>query len=228
MIEKKSIRRSLSYSEVLKLQREPFEKKIECHKNGIPDPGDVVFFVEHNPVYTLGLHGEDSHLLFSSDDMERRGIEFFRTNRGGDITYHGPGQLTVYPIINLKKYRLGVKDYVALLEECVIRTLQEYRVKGERIEGRTGVWVGKGTENERKICAIGIKCSHFITMHGFALNVGSDLSLFGGIVPCGLSHGVTSLSCETGKEIDLDEVEEKLYGNLIALLLPRIPSQGNS
>lgn len=222
IIERRSIRQTLSYGEILKLQETEFAKRVDYRKDGLSLPGDVVFFVEHRPVYTLGKHGNPMHLL-----KLKEGIEYATTSRGGDITYHGPGQLTVYPIIDLQRYRLGVKEYVHLLEECVIRTIATYGLQADRIEGLTGVWLGKGTKDERKISAIGIKCSRFITMHGFAFNIGPDINNFGGIVPCGLKQGVTSLSIELGCEISIDEVEEKLWKNLISLLLPRIPSQGN-
>lgn len=219
MIEKLSIRQSLSYTEVLTLQTAEFEKRVECRKNGTPMPGDVVFFVEHKPVYTIGKHGDISHLLMPQNLLKERGIEFVEIGRGGDITYHGPGQLTVYPILDLQRYRLGVKDYVNLLEETVIRSLTDYGLSGCRIEGRTGVWLGKGTPKERKICAIGVKCSRYVTMHGFAFNVGSDMSAFSGIVPCGLSQGVTSLALEKeGQQFSLDDVESHLWRHLTELL----------
>lgn len=218
MIEKISIRDSLSYAEVLALQYAEFEKRLDCRKNGIPLPGDVVFFVEHRPVYTLGRHGDPSHLLLSRELLESKGIEFAEIGRGGDITYHGPGQLTVYPIIDLMKHKLGVKSYVNLLEQAVIDTIAQYGITGERIEGCTGVWIGKGTPRERKICAIGIRCSRHVSMHGFALNVGPNLDNFQGIVPCGLSQGVTSISLETGYDVSIDDVEEKLWTQLQKLL----------
>ena len=225
MIIKYTIRQNKTYSEILALQKEEFNKRIERKKNGLSLPGDVIFFVEHNPVYTIGRHGLISHLLLSSTDLEERGIEFQRLERGGDITYHGPGQLTVYPILDLQRYNLGVKDYVYLLEETVISSLREFGLTGERIDGKTGVWISDNGINPRKISAIGIYCSRFVSMHGFALNVGSDLSLFDGIVPCGLSQGVTSLSKELNRDISIDEVEETVWRNLKRLLQLRIPSQ---
>lgn len=228
MIRKLSFRRNKTYSEVLSLQKAEFNRRVECRKEGRELPEDIIYFVEHMPAYTLGKHGDCSHLLFRAQELKERGIEYFETDRGGDITYHGPGQLTVYPIIDLLRYRLGVKDYVYLLEESVIRTVKDYGLKGERIEGKTGVWIGKGTERERKISAIGIKCSRFVTMHGLSLNVGSDISNFSGIVPCGLPNDITSISLEANREIDLKEVEEKLWSHITRLLLLRIPSQENS
>lgn len=194
------------YAEVLGIQLREFSERIACKRDGRPLPEDVVFFVEHSPVYTLGRRGLSSHLLLSEVDLRARGIEFVEIGRGGDITYHGPGQLTVYPILDLQRLRLGVKDYVALLEDAVIESIARFGIRGEKIPGRTGVWIGKGTPAERKISAIGIKCSRFVTMHGFALNVGPDLSPFSGIVPCGLSQGVTSISAETGRVVAVADV----------------------
>ena len=228
MISKVTIRGSLDYKEILSIQTEEFEKRVNLKKIGKDIPEDIIFFVEHRPVYTLGKHGKHSNLLLSQAQLESNGIEYVEIDRGGDITYHGPGQLTVYPVMDLQRYRLGVKDYVHLLEESVIQTLYEYGLKGERVDGKTGVWIGKGTDNERKISAIGVKLSRFISMHGLSLNIGSDISKFGGIVPCGLSNIVTSISLELQKEIGIEEVEEILWNKLIGLLLPRIPSQGNS
>lgn len=225
---KVSLRQQFSYEEVLNIQISEFERRIKLRKNNFLLPEDVVFFVEHRPVYTIGLHGDISHLLKSPDDLHNDNIEFAKIGRGGDITYHGPGQLTVYPIIDLQRLKLGVKEYVSILEEAVILTIESYGIKGERIEGKTGVWVGKGTLNERKICAIGIKCSRFVSMHGLALNISADLVPFSGIVPCGLPNEVTSISKEVGYEVSLDEVESKLWHSLKTLLQPHIPSQGNS
>lgn len=225
MIRKISIRQNSGYEEVLALQKTEFSKRVDCKKNGLSLPGDVVFFVEHKPVYTLGRHGDESHLLLMPEILKERNIEFFHLQRGGDITYHGPGQLTVYPILDLQRYHLGVKDYISLLEETVILTLAEYNLKAERIEGKTGVWICKNNGEQEKICAIGVYCSRYVSMHGFALNVGKDLSYFTGIIPCGLTQGVTSVSRELNREISLDEIEEKVWNNLRRLLLLRIPSQ---
>lgn len=228
MIRKVSIRRSKSYEEILSLQKEEFNQRINCRRNGISLPGDVVFFVEHNPVYTLGCHGNRQNLLISKEMLNSKGIEYYEIDRGGDITYHGPGQITVYPILDMERYKLGVKEYVNLMEEIVIRTLREFDLKGERIEGKSGVWIGKNTENERKICALGIRCSRHITMHGFALNVGPDMEAFTGINPCGLGRNVTSISLEKGMEVEIEKVEGILWKHLTSLLQLRIPFQENS
>lgn len=228
MINRLSIRGNFSYGEILELQKKEFLKRVGCKKDGSPLPEDVVFFVEHLPVYTLGINGKREHVLMSADLLKEKGIEYYEIGRGGDVTYHGPGQITMYPIIDMERYRLGVKDYVWLLEETVIQTIREYGIKGGRIEGKTGVWIDINSPYERKISAIGIKCSRFVSMHGLALNVSSDLSAFGGIVPCGLTQGVTSISKELRQEINLNEVEEKLWVNFTGLLLPRILSRENS
>ena len=218
-----------SYREILEMQLAEFNRRVDCRKVGEELPDDLIIFAEHQPVYTLGKHGHQSNLLLSPEELGRNGIEYAEIGRGGDITYHGPGQITVYPILDLLRYRLGVKDYVDLLEETVVRTIGGYGIKGERIEGRTGVWIGKGTQSERKISAIGIKCSRHVSMHGFALNVGSDISRFTGIVPCGISNrGVTSISLEVGREVPVSEVKEELWVNITRLLRLRIPSPGNS
>lgn len=223
MIVFRNIDSSLSYGEILAIQREEFNKRIQLRKQNKPLPDDVVLMVEHKPVYTLGLHGREENLLLSPVSLAFRGAEFVKTDRGGDITYHGPGQITVYPILDLLRYHLGVKDYVNLLEETVIRTIARYGIKGERIPGRTGVWIGKSTPDERKISAIGVKCSRYVSMHGVALNVGSDLSAFEFIVPCGIADkGVTSISRECGREVSLDDVKMIFSETLVSLLLPRI------
>lgn len=204
--------------------------RVEARRAGDAIPEDIIFFVEHSPVYTLGKHGDLSHLLIPEQVLLDRHIEFVGIERGGDITYHGPGQLTVYPILDLQRYRLGIKDYIHLLEQSVIDTISEFGIIGERIEGRTGVWIGKNTTRERKICAIGVKCSRFITMHGLALNVGADLSGFAGIIPCGLSQGVTSIALEqsegpaTPSDTSVETVQPILSRNLTRLLQLRIPS----
>lgn len=185
-------------------------------------PEESLLLVEHNPVITLGKHGKIENLLVSEETLKNRGIECIRIERGGDITYHGPGQLVAYPIIDLERYHLGVKDYVNLLEETVIRTIARYGIKGERVEGASGVWIGKGTPEERKICALGVKCSHFVTMHGLALNVNTNLDAFSVINPCGFTdRGVTSIAQETGSNVDIIETAKILDFEFRQLLEPR-------
>jgi len=167
-----------------------------------------LLYCEHQPVYTLGRNGDFSNLLLNEEGLKKHGIEYFPINRGGDITYHGLGQLVAYPIFDLECFFTDVHKYVRFLEEVVIRTLNEYGIKGERLEGSTGVWLLD--DSPRKICAIGIHLSRWVTMHGFAFNVNTDLEHFGYIVPCGISDkAVTSLHLELGRQVDIEEVKEK-------------------
>ncbi len=174
-----------------------------------------LLFCEHYPVYTLGKSGHMENVLLSEEGLEEKEIEFFRTNRGGDITFHGLQQLVGYPILDLEKFETDIGKYLRNLEEVIIRTIGEYDIKGERSAGETGVWIDPGIHGkERKICAMGIRCSRWITMHGFALNVNTDLSYFQHIIPCGIvNKQVTSIEKELGKKIDLDEVKEKVRRN---------------
>lgn len=181
--------------------------------------GEKIILVEHPDVITLGRHAKESNLLLSRDSLAKQGVGVFDIERGGDVTYHGPGQLVVYPIINLTEHRLGVKKYVDRLEEAVIHTIASYGLKGKRVEGATGVWLGKGNQDERKICAIGVKCSRFVTMHGLGLNVNTDLSRFGLINPCGfIDKGVTSIARELGHIVDMAEVKRILAEELRSML----------
>lgn len=180
---------------------------------------DTLLLVEHPSVFTLGFHGNASNMLMPESFLQSKGIECIRIERGGDITYHGPGQLVVYPILNLRDLGLGVKAYVNLLEETVIRTLADFGIESWRNPGAPGVWMGIGTARERKICALGVKCSHFVTMHGLALNVNTDLTPFGYINPCGFQDkGVTSMALELGEQVDIEEVKKILTGHFVALL----------
>lgn len=176
-----------------------------------------LLFCDHPHVYTLGKSGSLDHLLLSEESMEEKNIEFFKINRGGDITYHGPGQVVGYPIFDLDLFFNDVHKYVRLLEEIIMKTLEEYGLETIRVEGFTGVWLPKkGNLPERKICAIGVHLSRWVTMHGFALNVNSDLDFFKNIIPCGIAEsdkGVTSLAFELGQNIDIEEVKEKLKHN---------------
>jgi lipoyl(octanoyl) transferase len=181
------------YKEVWDLQ-----KKIHLYKqeNKLED---IIITVEHESVYTLGKTGDRDHILISDEEMKQRGISYYEIDRGGDITYHGPGQLVVYPIFDLNNHYKDTHRFLRDLEEVVIQTLKEYNINSHRIEEYTGVWVG-----EEKICAIGIKVSRWITMHGLALNVNNDLSYFDKIIPCGIfEKGVISMKKEAGKEIDM-------------------------
>ncbi|TDH29143.1 lipoyl(octanoyl) transferase LipB [Segetibacter sp. 3557_3] len=173
---------------------------------------DHLLFVEHSPVYTLGKSGDIAHVLISEEAQKQKGIQFFRINRGGDITFHGPGQLVGYPILDLEQYRTDIGWYLRSLEEIIILTLGDYGLKGDRSQGETGVWLDPGEKGrERKICAMGIRCSRWITMHGFALNVNTDLSFYDHIIPCGIRNKqVTSLQRELGTKIDMEELKARV------------------
>jgi lipoyl(octanoyl) transferase len=175
-----------------------------------------LLFVEHNPpVYTLGKSGHMENVLISEQEIAARGLQFFRTNRGGDITFHGPGQLVGYPVLDLEKFFTDIGRYLRSLEEVVILTLAQYGIQAGRSAGETGVWIEPGIPGrERKICAMGVRCSRWITMHGFALNVNTDLSYFNFIIPCGIGHKqVSSIQKELGRHIDLADVKEKVKQN---------------
>jgi len=170
---------------------------------------------EHPPVYTLGKSGHLQNVLISEAEMDQKGIQFFKTNRGGDITFHGPNQIVGYPIIDLEKFYTDIGRYLRELEEVIIITLAEYNIVGGRINGETGVWIDAGIAGkERKICAMGVRCSRWITMHGFALNVNTELSYFDNIIPCGIQNKkVTSMESEVNHLVDILEVKEKLQRN---------------
>jgi len=168
-------------------------------------------FVAHPHVYTLGKSGDMSNLLLSEQQLQNKGATFYKINRGGDITYHGPGQIVGYPILDLENFFTDIHKYLRLLEEVIILTLAEYNVTGTRSEGETGVWLGVGTPFARKICAMGVRASRWVTMHGFALNVNADLGFFDNIIPCGIKgKAVTSLHVELGRAIDEAEIKEKI------------------
>lgn len=177
-----------------------------------------LLFVEHPHVYTLGKSGDEANMLVNAAQLRAEHAEFVRVDRGGDITYHGPGQLVVYPVIDMANFGVGVKDYVDRLEEVVIRTVRQYGIAGERLAGATGVWVEPHSLRARKICAIGIRCSRFVTMHGFALNVNTDLDYFHYINPCGFrDKGVTSIAREIGREVPMPEVKKLVKRQFEAL-----------
>ena len=170
---------------------------------------DTLIFVEHYPVYTIGKNGSDSHIVATSGFLQSEGIEVVHIDRGGDVTYHGPGQLVGYPILDLKGHKTSISWYMRSLEEVFIRALSHWGIKGQRSEGYTGVWVG-----EEKIVALGVRISRWVTMHGFALNVNTDLDHFKGIIPCGIFHrGVTSIQKITGHQVDMEEVKNIVLGS---------------
>jgi lipoyl(octanoyl) transferase len=180
-------------------------------ESNLPTP-NYFLFVEHPHVYTLGKSGDISNLLLSEKQLEEKGATFYKINRGGDITYHGPGQIVGYPILDLENFFTDIHKYLRFLEEAIILTLQEYGITCGRSEGETGVWLGVGTPFARKICAMGVRASRWVTMHGFALNVNADLGYFDNIIPCGIrGKAVTSLNVELGVEkVDEEEVKEKI------------------
>jgi lipoyl(octanoyl) transferase len=170
---------------------------------------NYLLFCQHPHVYTLGKSGSQNNLLINSIQLQAKHASFYKINRGGDITYHGPGQLVAYPILDMELFGLGVKAYVHALEEVVIRAIAEFGIKGDRLDGATGVWLDTDSKKTRKICAIGIKTSRFVSMHGFAMNINTDLNYFNYINPCGfVDKGVTSMQKELGKELDFNEVQE--------------------
>lgn len=180
-----------------------------------PATTHYLLLCEHPPVYTLGKSGHMENILISEKEMELQGIEFFKTNRGGDITFHGPQQLVGYPVLDLEKFYTDIGRYLRALEEVIILTLAEYGIVGQRSKGETGVWIEPDIAGrERKICAMGVRCSRWITMHGFALNVNTDLNYFDNIIPCGIENKqVTSIEKELGRKVDMAEVKEKIQHN---------------
>jgi lipoyl(octanoyl) transferase len=187
------------------------ENKTEATKNHL-------ILCEHPHVYTLGKSGNEKNLLVNDDYLKSRGAAFHKINRGGDITYHGPGQIVGYPILDLDNFFTDIHKYLRFLEEAVILTLKEYGLASERSPRETGVWFDVGTPKARKICALGVKSSRWVTMHGFAFNVNSDLSYFGDIIPCGITDkSVTSLQQELGGKMNMDEVKNKVKLHLVDL-----------
>lgn len=208
----------IDYTDALNIQTAAFEALLRAKKEG--DKGEnQLFFCEHQPVLTIGKSGKDSNLLIPEELLKQRGVSFFHTNRGGDITYHGPGQITGYPVFDLEHWNLGLKQYIHTLEEVIIRFLALYGIRGERLEGATGVWIDPEVKGRaRKICAIGVKSSRFVTMHGFALNINTDLSYFSLINPCGFTDkGVTSLEKELGEKQDFEQAKQQLHSLFIEL-----------
>lgn len=202
------------YKETWDYQESLFEEIVELKRKNraentdLPTP-NYFLFVEHPHVYTLGKSGHMENLLIDEAALAKKGASFYKINRGGDITYHGPGQIVGYPIIDLENFFTDIHKYLRSLEEVIIRTLADYSIKGERSEGETGVWLDVGTPFARKICAMGVRASRWVTMHGFALNVNTDLGYFDNIIPCGIrGKAVTSLNVELSKEkVDTEEVK---------------------
>lgn len=199
------------YAKALDIQTEKFNALLAAKAKGEKGRNELLF-CEHDPVLTIGKSGKDSNLLIPEARLQALGVSYYHINRGGDITYHGPGQITGYPIFDLETWHIGLKQYIYRLEEIIIRFLALYGLKGERLEGATGVWLDPFVAGKaRKICAIGVKSSRFVTMHGFALNINTDLNYFSLINPCGFTDkGVTSLAKELGKEQDFEEAKRQL------------------
>ncbi len=199
------------YAKALDIQTEKFNALLAAKAKREKGRNELLF-CEHDPVLTIGKSGKDSNLLIPEVRLQALGVSYYHINRGGDITYHGPGQITGYPIFDLETWHIGLKQYIYRLEETIIRFLALYGLKGERLEGATGVWLDPFVAGKaRKICAIGVKSSRFVTMHGFALNINTDLNYFSLINPCGFTDkGVTSLAKELGKEQDFEEAKRQL------------------
>ena len=217
----------MGYSECWALQRSLFERMLAAKRSDASpeqaiaaDKAGWMLFVEHNPVYTLGKSGNASNMLIGEEYLRSIGAEFFHIDRGGDVTYHGPGQIVGYPILDLDKVGIGLREYIDSLEEAVIEVCREWGIESGRIAGASGVWIEPETPRARKICAVGVRSSRFVTMHGFAFNVNTDLKYFSYINPCGfVDKGVTSLQLEMGHEMDINEVKALLTENFEELLL---------
>ena len=203
------------YKDTWDYQEEIFARVVDQKKQKRENPDiktdNYFLFVEHPHVYTLGKSGDVSNLLLSEKQLADKGATFYKINRGGDITYHGPGQIVGYPILDLENFFTDIHKYLRLLEETIILVLADYGLKGVRSEGETGVWFDVGTPFARKICAMGVRASRWVTMHGFALNVNADLGYFDNIIPCGIKgKAVTSMHVELRREVDEQEVKEKI------------------
>ncbi len=221
----------IDYREAWDLQEKLFNEVVErkLANRQLPENEKMVqqhhlLFCEHPHVYTLGRSGDEKNLIATQHDLQKLQAAFYRNNRGGDITYHGPGQIVGYPILDLDFFFTDIHKYLRFLEEAVILTLKEYGISAGRLDGSTGVWLdGNDEKHARKICAIGVRCSRWVTMHGFAFNVNTDLSYFNHIVPCGIiDKSVTSMEKELGRKPDMKEVAEKLKKNLSGLFGMRL------
>jgi lipoyl(octanoyl) transferase len=216
---------SIAYAEAWELQRQYLQRVVDVKvaNRDLPPHAQQptenwLLFCEHPPVYTLGKSGKPEHLLLNEDELKAAGIEYFKTDRGGDITYHGPGQIVGYPIFDLENFFTDIARYLRTLEEAVIQTLAHYGLQGGRIAGLTGVWLDVGGAHPRKICALGVRCSRWVSMHGFAFNINTYLPHFGNIIPCGIADrdkGVTSLAAELGRTMNMEEVKNLLRDKIL-------------
>ena len=213
----------IDYKQAWDLQEELLKTAVDCKISNRKNetavmPQQHLLFCEHPHVYTLGKSGAFENLLLDEAHLQQIDAQFYKINRGGDITYHGPGQLVMYPILDLEQFFTDIHQYLRYLEEAVIRTLAEFQITAARYEGLTGVWIDADTPRARKICAMGVKCSRWITMHGIALNVSPDLGYFGKIVPCGIQDkAVTSMAKELGREVSNTEVQKVLLREMSAV-----------
>jgi lipoyl(octanoyl) transferase len=208
-------KKTWEYQETL-MQR-VIDQKNGKKSNPLQESDNYLLFVEHPHVYTLGKSGDEQNLLLNYIQLQAANATFFQTDRGGDITYHGPGQLVGYPIFDLENFGIGLRRYIFLMEEAIINAIAEYGLTGGRDEKATGVWLDAGTPRARKICAIGVKSSRFVTMHGFALNVNTDLNYFQHINPCGFTdRGVTSIEKELGEKQDYNKIKSTVLGEMVS------------
>ncbi len=204
----------IEYNEAWEKQESIFQNTISQKIQGLSTE-NVLVFCEHPHVYTLGKSGDEHNLLLNYIQLQAKDATFVKTNRGGDITYHGPGQVVGYPIFDLANFKLGLKQYIFNIEEAIINTLKLYGINSQRLDGATGVWLNVGMPNCRKICAIGVRSSRYVTMHGFALNVNTQMEYFNYINPCGfIDKGVTSIEKELGHEIDIEVLKSQLRESL--------------
>lgn len=213
----------LNYDKAFEIQTNLFNEILQIKSDNLKQNTKIktpnyFLFVEHPSVYTLGKSGDINNLLLTQEQLKQRKISFHQSNRGGDITYHGPGQIVGYPILDLNNFFSDIHEYMRVLEEVIIQTIAEYGLKGDRSEGETGVWLDVGTPFARKICALGVKTSRWVTMHGFALNVSTNLGYFDHIIPCGIrGKAVTSLEAELGVKIPFEEVKSKIQHHFKSL-----------
>ncbi|PWE01134.1 lipoyl(octanoyl) transferase LipB [Marinilabilia rubra] len=211
----------IDYKKAWDYQEEQFDRIVKSKLFNRDNPDQVksiehhLIFCEHPHVYTLGKSGQANNLLIQDEFLKKINASFYKINRGGDITYHGPGQIVGYPIFDLEQMALGIKEYIFKLEEAIIKTIGEFGIEGDRLPGATGVWLEIQTPRARKICAIGVRASRYVSMHGFALNVNTNLDYFNYINPCGfVDKGVTSMEKELGQKVSIQEVKDKLKNNL--------------
>jgi lipoyl(octanoyl) transferase len=222
----------MDYQQAWDKQEEIFSKTVAIKTKNRNEPEDqtqtenFLIFVEHPHVYTLGKSGKPENLLLNEHQLKEKGATYYKINRGGDITYHGPGQIVGYPILDLDHFFTDIHLYLRTLEEAVILTLKDYGIEAGRYPGFTGVWIDADNDKARKICAMGVRCSRWVTMHGFAFNVNTDLDYFKNIVPCGIDDkDVTSMQRELGKKVDIQEVKENLRKHISVLFGMNIKNQ---